>query len=69
MKQEVKVENMSCAGCANTVKQRFEGIPSVASVEVKLDEKTAVLESSERISDKVLADALDGTSYNIVKAD
>ena len=25
MKQEVKVENMTCAGCVNTVKMRFEG--------------------------------------------
>lgn len=67
MKQEVKVENMTCAGCANTVKQRFAGIPSVASVEVNLDKKTAILESSERISDEVLAEVLEGTNYNIIK--
>lgn len=66
MKQEVKVENMSCAGCANTVKERFLGIPAVSNVEVNLEEKTVLLESSERISEKVLADALEGTSYQVV---
>ncbi len=67
MKQDVKVENMTCAGCANTVKQRFEGIPSVESVEINLEEKVATLESSERISDKVLAETLEGTNYKVVQ--
>lgn len=67
MKQEVKVENMTCAGCANTVKMRFEGIPSVENVEISLDEKTATIDASERISDKVLVDALDGTNYKVIQ--
>jgi len=67
MKQEVKVEGMSCAGCANTVKQRFLGLPAVADVSVDLDNKQVTLESSERISDEVLKEALEGTSYSVVK--
>lgn len=67
MKQEVKVENMTCAGCANTVKMRFEGIPSVENVEISLDEKMATIDASERISDKVLVDALDGTNYKVIQ--
>ena len=67
MKQEVKVENMTCAGCANTVKTRFEGVPGVNQVEINLDEHLAVLEVEEHVSEKVLADALDGTNYNLVK--
>lgn len=67
MKQEVKVEKMTCAGCANTVKTRFEGVPGVNQVEINLDEHLAVLEVEEHVSEKVLADALDGTNYNLVK--
>lgn len=67
MKQEVKVEGMSCAGCANTVEQRFSGLPSVTEVAVDLENEKATLESSERISDEVLKEALEGTSYSVVK--
>lgn len=67
MKQEVSVEGMSCAGCANTVEQRFSGLPNVESVEVDLENNQAILESPERISDEVLKEALEGTNYSVVK--
>lgn len=67
MKQEVKVEGMSCEGCANTIKQRFSGLPNVANVEIDLENKLATIESSERISDEELQEALEGTNYSIVK--
>lgn len=67
MKQEVKVEGMSCAGCANTVKKRFAGLPNVESVEMDLDNNQATLESSKRVSDEELQEALEGTNYSVVK--
>lgn len=67
MKQEVKVEGMTCAGCANTVKQRFSGLPNVLDVDIDLDDQQAILESSKRISDEELQTALEGTAYSIVK--
>lgn len=67
MKQEVKVENMTCAGCANTVKSRFEGVPGVNQVEIQLEDELAVLEVDAHVSNKVLSDSLDGTSYKVVK--
>jgi copper chaperone CopZ len=65
MKQDVKVNNMNCDGCANTVKERFQGIPHVKSIEIDLDNQTAIIESDERISDKLLEESLEGTSYSI----
>lgn len=65
MKQEVKVENMTCAGCANTVKQRFSGLPNVDNVEIDLDQKVATIESSARISKEELRISLEGTNYSI----
>lgn len=67
MKQEVKVEGMTCAGCANTVKQRFSGLPNVLDVDIDLDDQQAILESSKRISVEELQTALEGTAYSIVK--
>jgi len=67
MKQEVKVEGMSCAGCANTVKQRFAGIPEVENVEIDLENKKAQPESNERISNKKLKTSLEGTNYSIAE--
>lgn len=65
MKQEVKVEGMTCGGCANTVEQRFAGLPNVANVEIDLENKQATLESSERVSEEALKEALEGTNYSI----
>jgi len=67
MKQTVKVENMACAGCANTVKQRFSGLPEVKNVVIDLDNNKAQLETDERISKKVLQTALEGTNYSVAE--
>lgn len=65
MKQEVKVEGMTCSGCANTVKQRFAGLPNVANVEIDLENKQATIESSERVSEEALKESLEGTNYSL----
>lgn len=66
MKQVVKVEGMTCGGCANTVKQRFSGLPNVEKIEIDLENKQATLEASERISAEALETALEGTNYSVV---
>lgn len=65
MKQEVYIENMKCNGCAETVKERFEGIPSVERVLVDIDEQKAVLETAETVHDNVLTQALEGTKFKV----
>lgn len=66
MKQEIQVEGMSCAGCAETVKQRFEGIPEVNSVEIDLENKKAILDCDGQVGEDELVQALEGTNYNVV---
>ena len=39
----------------------------MSEVDINLDEKRAVLEVEEHVSEKVLADSLEGTNYNVVK--
>lgn len=67
MDQTVKVEGMSCGGCANTVEKRFSGIPDVSNVSIDLEQKNATLTTKEHIGDDVLRAALEGTAYKVVK--
>lgn len=67
MKQEVSVSGMTCAGCANTVKQRFTGIPAVDAVEIDLEQKKATLTVEDHIGDDELIAALEGTPYTVEK--
>lgn len=67
MKQEVKVNGMSCSGCANTVEKRFLGIPAVETVGIKLEQNVAVLTVENHVGDDELIAALEGTAYSIEK--
>lgn len=67
MKQEVKVDGMTCGGCANTVEKRFSGIPAVKEVEINLDQKTAILDVEANISEDELNAVLEGTAYSLIK--
>ena len=67
MKQEVRVAGMSCAGCAQTVKERLTRLPLVTKVEISLENKTASIESAANISNQELKDSLTGSPYSIVE--
>ncbi|MEG0497886.1 MAG: heavy metal-associated domain-containing protein [Carnobacterium sp.] len=66
MKKEVLVEGMKCEGCANTVREKFEAIEGVESVEIDLINKKAVLESQSDIDKDKLVSALSETKYSII---
>lgn len=68
MKQEVLLEGIKCAGCANTVKEKFLAVEGVESVEVDVDTKKAILESQSKIDTETLNAALEETSYSVVSA-
>lgn len=68
MQQEVKVDGMKCAGCANTVQERFTAINGVESVKIDLENKKAVLESQTEIDTEMLNAALAETNYSVVNA-
>lgn len=66
MKNEVLVEGMKCAGCANTVQEKFEAIKGVESVEVNLENRKVVVESKTEIDKDTFKSALSGTKYTVV---
>ncbi len=65
MKQEVKVDGMKCEGCKGIVTERFQGLPKVEAVEVDLENKTATLETEEKINIDALQQALEGTKFTV----
>lgn len=66
MKQEVMVTGMTCQGCANTVKTKFEKIQGVDSVEIDLENKKAILETEIEIPKDSLQIVLEDTNYEVV---
>lgn len=65
MNYQVKVEGMSCSGCANAVKSAFSNVEGVSQVDVDLDNKQATLESSSEVKKIQLEEALADTSYSV----
>lgn len=65
MKKEVVVEGMTCKGCANTVRNKFEAIEGVESVEIDLPNKKVTLTSKENIEREELESSLADTHYSL----
>ena len=65
MKKEYNLEGIKCAGCANTVKERFSNVPGVTNVEVSLENKVATVEGDASVD--ALQASLEGTKYSIKK--
>ena len=66
MKKEVRVEGMKCAGCAETVQERFRAVEGVDSVTVDLANKKVSIESQTNIEKEKLVAALTGTKYLLI---
>jgi len=66
MKKKILVEGMSCGHCVNHVKEALMELEGVSSVNVTLDDKTAVLEASKDINDEDIKFAIDDAGYEVV---
>ncbi|HLR88409.1 MAG TPA: heavy metal-associated domain-containing protein [Atopostipes sp.] len=66
MKQEVTVNGMTCQGCANAVKTKFEKIKGIDSVKIDLENKKAILETEIEIPKDSLQTVLEDTNYEVV---
>ncbi|GAA0077232.1 heavy-metal-associated domain-containing protein [Clostridium weizhouense] len=64
MKKKILIEGMSCNHCVGHVKNALEGLDGVTSVEVSLQDKYALVETT--VSDQVLKDAIEDEGYDVV---
>ena len=65
MKKKILIEGMSCNHCVAHVKEALEGLDEVTSVEVRLKENNAIVET--KVSNEVLKDAIEEEGYDVIK--
>ena len=65
MKKKILVEGMSCGHCVNHVKEALNELSGVTSVDVSLQDKTALIEAFTKISDEYIKFAIDDAGYEV----
>ena len=63
MKEEIKIEGMMCENCVKHVTKALQGIDGVIDVKVSLENKNAIIETSNEIADEVIKNAVDEAGY------
>ena len=66
MKITLNIEGMMCPHCEARVKKTLEAIEGVISAEVSHEKGNAVVEVTEGVSEKALADAVVAQGYEVV---
>lgn len=69
MNYTVKVEGMSCQGCAKSVKSAFTQLAGVQEVTVNLDDKEVTLTTQTELSEERIGQALDDTNYTVISVE
>lgn len=60
---KIIVENLKCGGCANTIKNRLQGLTGIFSVVVDKDNSTISVEHNNSISRKGIIEQLEKLGY------
>lgn len=61
----VTIEGMSCGHCTARVQKALEALDGVQSVEMSLEEKTAVLTVQDGISEESIRSAVEEAGYEV----
>lgn len=67
MTKTMIVEGMSCGHCTARVQKALEAVEGVASVEMSLEEKSAVITLDREVPDEVLKDAVVKADYEVAE--
>ncbi|SFD42310.1 heavy-metal-associated domain-containing protein [Clostridium uliginosum] len=65
MKKKILIEGMKCNHCVGHVKNALEELKGVTSVEVNLEEKYALVETTE--NNDVLKNAIEDEGYDVLE--
>lgn len=66
MKKKLLIEGMSCGHCVAHVEEALKELGGITFVTVSLEEKNAVIESANEISEENLREAIDEAGYELV---
>lgn len=65
MTKKISIEGMSCAGCSGRIQKLLNAIPGVTAT-VSLEDKEAVVDVPDGVTDQKLIDTIDGAGYKVV---
>ena len=65
MKKQIKIEGMTCGHCSARVKAALSAVPGVATADVDLDKKVAIVEAAS-VDDALLWAAVADAGYRVV---
>jgi len=65
MKKQIKIEGMSCGHCIKHVEEALKEITGVTNVQVSLQDKNAVVEIANTVSDRMLKEAIEEVGYDV----
>ena len=65
MKTEINIEGMSCQHCVKHATEALNGLANVSNVVVNLENKQAVIESTEIIDDQLIKNTIIEAGYEV----
>lgn len=66
MRKKVLIEGMSCQNCVRHVGEALNEIDGISNVEIKLEDKAALLDAETNDLDQAIKFALDEAGYEVV---
>ena len=67
MKKTIKIEGMMCMHCVKAATKALEAVEGVTAVNVSLDEKQAVVECADSVTDAALTAAITEEGFKVVE--
>ena len=65
MKKTISIEGMMCMHCVEHIKKALKEVKGVCNAEVSLENKNAVVECTESVSDEALTSAVKDAGYEV----
>ena len=68
MSYTFKVEDMTCGGCAASIKRAVSRVPGVSSIEANPSTKDVVVDTSAEVSREAIVAAIEAAGYSQITA-
>lgn len=65
MKKIIKINGMSCNHCKMSIEQALKNIEGIENVEVNLEDKQAIIETSKEIKNETIIDVIDEIGFEV----
>ena len=69
MKATISIEGMTCGHCVSHATQALSDMDGVSSVTINLEQKSAIVEIADDLSDELLKQAIDDAGYTATSID